>query len=84
MKVPSGVPTGPRGLCPSSCCLAAPPALRQPSLAPWQDPGLRFPSGITEGRVLGREGRRWPSGSRLKMDILFVTIKTSDFSFINF
>lgn len=39
------------------------------------------PRGAVRG---GCQGRRWPLGSRLKMDILFVTIKTSDFSFINF
>lgn len=52
------------------------PAQHPPSSQP--DPGFSFPSGTGKGR-----GHR-PSGSRLKMDILFVTIKTSDFSFINF
>lgn len=36
------------------------------------------------GARAGAEGGREPLVSRLKMDILFVTIKTSDFSFINF
>lgn len=28
----------------------------QPALAPWEDPGLHFPSGITEGRCRGGRG----------------------------
>lgn len=62
---------------PELSCRAPPPS--RPA-APKLEPLLHFPS---EEKMVGG-GPGWPLGSRLKMDILFVTIKTSDFSFMNF
>lgn len=78
-EIPSGAPAGTQ-----FAAGAAAAALLPASPAPCGILVCIFRLESQRGGCQGGRGPRWPLGSRLKMDILFVTIKTSDFSFINF